>query len=441
VPARKTTDGRTPDGKWIDRWREGDTRRQRTFDRKGDRDAFRDRRRRTQQLGRALSDELLLEKDLTLAAWVEQWWARHAVPNLESQTRASYKQQWGKWIKPRLGSYELRALTPRVINEQLVAKMRKAGAGEPTVRLCLALLQSMLRLAAIEERITANPIDLIAKPSALPDGQLDPVAPAVVETLRRAATSRRGALGTQDAFIIAVLAYAGLRPQELLALQWDDVLGENAKLFVARKNVDGELLPYLKSGRKRRNRRHRRVDLFEPLAADFREHRMSSGRRAGLVIARPDGGPWRKHDWDNWREASGSRSPSMSGSAGTWSAEAGPSSTRARTPTTCAPRSCRCWCGRAAPCSRSQRRPATASTYASCTTHASSRATTRPGAPVLNRPSRPLVDPKDARWTSSGARLTRATRQPRTKRLHTTAKPTGGLEPPTPSLRVMCSTS
>jgi hypothetical protein len=80
------------------------------------------------------------------------------------------------------------------------------------------------------------------------------------------------------------------------------VLGENAKLFVARKNVDGELLPYLKSGRKRRNRRHRRVDLFEPLAADFREHRMSSGRRAGLVIARPDGGPWRKHDWDNWRE-------------------------------------------------------------------------------------------------------------------------------------------
>ena len=85
-------------------------------------------------------------------------------------------------------------------------------------------------------------------------------------------------------------------------MQWHDVLGEDAKLFVARKNVDGELLPYLKSGRKRRNRRHRRVDLFEPLAADFREHRMSSGRRSGLVIARPDGRPWRKHDWDNWRE-------------------------------------------------------------------------------------------------------------------------------------------
>jgi integrase len=94
----------------------------------------------------------------------------------------------------------------------------------------------------------------------------------------------------------------GLRPQELLALHWEDVLGDDAKLFVAQKNVDGRLFPYLKSGRKRRNRRHRRVDLFEPLAADFSAQRLSGGRRTGLVIARSDGLPWRKHDWDNWRE-------------------------------------------------------------------------------------------------------------------------------------------
>jgi hypothetical protein len=52
-----------------------------------------------------------------------------------------------------------------------------------------------------------------------------------------------------------------------------------------------------------------------------------------------------------------------------------------------------------------------------------------------------LVDPKDARWTSSGAITTRANEQSRSKCLHMIAKPTGGLEPPTPSLRVMCSTS
>jgi hypothetical protein len=33
--------GRKSNGKWVDRWREGGRHRQRTFDRRGDRDAFR----------------------------------------------------------------------------------------------------------------------------------------------------------------------------------------------------------------------------------------------------------------------------------------------------------------------------------------------------------------------------------------------------------------
>jgi hypothetical protein len=38
------------------------------------------------------------------------------------------------------------------------------------------------------------------------------------------------------------------------------------------------------------------------VSAHFRAQRLSSGRRAGLVMARPDGSPWRKDDWDNGRE-------------------------------------------------------------------------------------------------------------------------------------------
>jgi hypothetical protein len=58
----------------------------------------------------------------------------------------------------------------------------------------------------------------------------------------------------------------------------------------------------LKSGRKHRTAATVESISFEPLAADFRNQRMSTGRRGGLVIARPDGALWRKHDWDNWRE-------------------------------------------------------------------------------------------------------------------------------------------
>jgi integrase len=57
------------------------------------------------------------------------------------------------------------------------------------------------------------------------------------------AVARRGPFGLQDAFIISVLGYEGLRPQELLALTDDDVLLDVGKLFIARKNVDGQLSP------------------------------------------------------------------------------------------------------------------------------------------------------------------------------------------------------
>jgi integrase len=177
-------------------------------------------------------------------AWCEEWWARHAVPNLERQTRTSYKQQWGKWIQPRLGDYELRAPTPRVINTQLVqgdAQGRGRRSDDPPVP--GDHTQSMLRLAVVEERVPSNPVDLLDKPSAVPERQVDAIAPAVVESMRRAAIARRGPLGVSDAFIIAMLAYAGLRPQELLALEWDDVLTDVAKLFISARTSTARSCP------------------------------------------------------------------------------------------------------------------------------------------------------------------------------------------------------
>jgi hypothetical protein len=93
--------GRKSNGKWVDPWREGGRHRRRTFDRRGDRDAFRRERIRRQQLGGLVR----LEHDVTLAAFIEDYWRAHAVPNLEPQTRRNYRQQWAKHILPRLGEY------------------------------------------------------------------------------------------------------------------------------------------------------------------------------------------------------------------------------------------------------------------------------------------------------------------------------------------------
>jgi integrase len=274
--------GRKSNGKWVDRWREGGRHRQRTFDRRGDRDAFRRERIRRQQLGGLVR----LEHDITLAEFIEDYWRLHAIPNLEGATRAMYRQQWGKHILPRLGEYELRAITPRLINRQLVEPMRQQGAGEPTIRKVLLVLQAIMAYALVEDRIPENPVRRVAKPRQALGREVPPVPPAIVERLR-------ARLPARDAAVVAVLAYAGLRPQELLALKWEDVV--DGELLVRRKNVDGELLPYTKT------RQNRRVRLLAPLAADLTEWALGSGRRAGLVFPGHDGEPWTRSAWSNWR--------------------------------------------------------------------------------------------------------------------------------------------
>ena len=275
--------GKKSNGKWVDRWREGGRHRQRTFDRRGDRDAFRRERIRRQQLGGLVR----LEHDVTLAELVEDYWRLHATPNLEPQTRATYRQQWAKHILPRLGDYELRAINAQLILSDLVEPMRRAGAGDPTLLQVLAVLQAIFAYAVMTERVNENPVRRVAKPRQPGGREVPPVPPATVEQLRER-------LGSADALMVSVLAYAGLRPQELLALQCNDI--HERAILVRRKNVDGELYPYTKT------RTNRRVRLLAPLGADLAEWVLASGRRGpDLVVPNARGEPWTKHQYQHWR--------------------------------------------------------------------------------------------------------------------------------------------
>jgi integrase len=98
----------------------------------------------------------------------------------------------------------------------------------------------------------------------------------------------------RDAHLISVLAYAGLRPEEVLALCWEDLREET--LLVERAVAFGTV-------KATKNRRRRAVRLLGPLKADLREWSLLNGRPAGaeLVFPAHDGALWGKSAWDNWR--------------------------------------------------------------------------------------------------------------------------------------------
>jgi integrase len=279
-----------PSGKvaWRVRWRDGSVQRSRDFARKKDADAFNVEVRRRAQVGDLGMLEAGKQK---LADLPREWWATYAEPNMARKTRVMYASLWDRYVLPRLGGFELRRLTPAVI-ESFQAELRREGVGDPTILKTLTLLQGMLQRAVVWGRIPSNPVAPIRKPAQKRTRAVKPIAPAKVEEIRRLLLARRR---LRDATLVSVLAYAGLRPGEALGLRWGDI-GERTILVdraVALGDVKGT-----KTGKRRS------VRLLAPLAADLAEWRLASKRpdETALVFPRKDGRVWTDEDWRNWRQ-------------------------------------------------------------------------------------------------------------------------------------------
>jgi integrase len=202
-----------PNGKHEVRWLEASGRRRgRTFTRERDAIRFAAKTRTVLELGGVV---ILDEEIPTLAAFVEEYWRVHAIPNLSANTRATYKRVWVKHVLPRLGDMRLRAITPGVVNLQLVQPMRRAGAGDAVIRKTLGMLQGVFGLAVVHDLVPTNPVRPVRKPPQR-RREAKPLWPTLVEAIR-------AQLGPRDATLVSVLAYAGLRPEEALALRWRDV--------------------------------------------------------------------------------------------------------------------------------------------------------------------------------------------------------------------------
>ena len=120
-----------------------------------------------------------------------------------------------------------------------------------------------------------------------------------------------------------MLAYAGLRPQEALALEWRHV--RERTLLVERALSDGQLKAL-------KNRRQpRTVELLAPLIDDLAAWRRAhdSPSATAPVFPAHSGEFWRETDWRNWRKRIYRPVARRSGST-------------APGPTTCATRSRRC---------------------------------------------------------------------------------------------------
>ncbi|MCZ4494273.1 MAG: site-specific integrase [Conexibacter sp.] len=268
------------------RYREGDRNRSRSIGRKGDAERFDIEVSRRRELGVLGSLDGGRE---TLDDFVTQTWAPAHGVTLAPKTRKHYASLYDHHIAPTLGPLQLRAIRAETISRWQAHRLA-AGAGPTAVRHALDLLGSILQRAVEAERIAANPVRLVRRARLPRRKETRPLAPAAVERMRAAGSQR-------DATLFSVLAYAGLRPGEALALQWDDI--RDNTLLIERALSLGE-------DADTKTTAHRTVRLLAPLKADLTEWRLACGRPPGNALVFPNhrAAPWTEPAYQSWRRRS-----------------------------------------------------------------------------------------------------------------------------------------
>jgi integrase len=221
----------------------------------------------------------------TLAEFAVEWWELHA-ETLARSTKEVYATVLDRYIVPRLGSLRLRDIRPQVV-ERFKRDLGASGVGAASARKTLTVLQGILQRAVEWERIGSNPAAVVRKPPSRRKREVKVLDPGMIERLR-------AQLPLREAVLVSVLAYAGLRPGEVLALCWRHI-GERT-ITVEGSVSFGEL-------KETKTNTSRTVRLLAPLARDLAEWRMAQGRPSDddLLFPRADGEPWTRDDWNNWR--------------------------------------------------------------------------------------------------------------------------------------------
>lgn len=264
---------RTDRDGWQVRWRENGVQRGRLFTRKADADDFVREFERRRLYGLPSIDA----GRVTLSEFVEEWWRTYAVPNLKPRTRAVYAQTWDRHIRLRLGGYQLREITPAVL-EDFRAQLHAAGAGDPTVIKAMALLQGILKRAVVRGLLMSNPMLVVDKPRQARPRRFEPLDPATIEAIRDNLANPR------DRLLVSLMGYQGLRPDEATRVKVAD-LADRTVFVHARKTG-----------------RDRYVDLLAPVVAELREYQLITGIRQGLLSPSVGGREWTDSQWRNWRK-------------------------------------------------------------------------------------------------------------------------------------------
>jgi integrase len=178
-------------------------------------------------------------EDMTIAAFWEKQFLPYCEaiviggrPRRKSSTLKGYKQIWAQHLKAHFGSRTLqqyRAAWGPAFLDGLTASQ-----GRNTLRHISALASSIFSRAVAEQRLRSNPWNDVQFPESTAPSNTPHYTWEEAENVISALVER-----VDCQLVMALACFAGLRPNEIAALRWEDVEGE--WLHIRRGIVGGKL--------------------------------------------------------------------------------------------------------------------------------------------------------------------------------------------------------
>ncbi len=204
------------------------------------------KRQALKELQNAYPDGRIPDPGQTVAECLDEW-SKHYLSGVAGSTAENYMSMIDLHIRPTIGSKLLSELTTSDVNAFLIgmASARRGedaegngrvGYAKSTIRLAKKVLGMGLQHAKSEGRVPEN----VAREAKIPDAperKTRSFTKSEVESIRMAAHGDR----LEAAWLIQL--GLGLRPGELLALAWEDVVGNDLHVRHSQRREGGRLIP------------------------------------------------------------------------------------------------------------------------------------------------------------------------------------------------------
>lgn len=218
------------------------------------------------------------KSDWTLSEYIDHWLEKKQL-DIKPTTYRNYVQSCNANLKPVLGGFKIKDISPKIIDEMKMIWVRE-GKSNRDIAYNIKMLSMALNQAAKDQIIPFNPAGGVSRPKKKSKEILPISDEDFIMILEKSKEPYR---------IAMLLAYAtGMREGEIAGLQWRDIDFENKRLYVRRRMSKKFEIDDVKSKAGRRN-----ISLDDGIIKKLIKARLGlkNQRGTGFVVQLKNGQP------------------------------------------------------------------------------------------------------------------------------------------------------